>query len=943
MLKRGFRFGLASLFVLTVFVIGGMAQSLVRPLITSRIDENTLVTLRGNTRAEAIAANDRGRLDDATRIEHMFLLLQRAPEREQALVTMIDQLHDRKSPSFHHWLTPEQFGTNYGVGDADIRVIQSWMESHGFAVNQVYPNHMMMDFSGTAGQIREAFHTEMHQLSVNGETHVANMSEPRIPEALASAVKGIVSLNNFKPRKMMKRIKSTSTDSVAKFTFSGCGFLTSLRDASPNCEGLMPQDLATIYNIAPLFAAGTSGKGQTIVVIEDEDAYSLGDWNSFRKVAGLSRTYPYGTISQTHPAPPTGPNNCVDPGDLNDTTDDEVAIDMEWASAAAPNAAIQVAVCDDTATTFGGLIALENLLNAPGASTTGPAIVSISYGESESQTGAVQNAAFNTTYQQGAAEGVSIFVSSGDEGPASSNANGADATRGITVSGWTSTPYNISVGGTDFGDAYAGTEPTYWNAGNTANYGSAKSYIPEIPWNDSCADNLIETFLNTYYSPSLINGYGPSGMGVCNTYPFNLSTELLTTGSGSGGPSNCATGAPTTSGTPASGGTCAGYAKPTWQSVLGNPSDGVRDIPDVALMAANGLWNHFYIICMSNPAEVNEGDASSCSNPVTSWPGFGGTSVSSPIWAGIQALVNQKTGERWGNANTVYYQIASNEYGVSGSASCNSSLGNAVGASCVFYDVTQGSIYLPCATNGTGAAARLYNCYRPSATDKTADIGVMSAAPMTFPGLAGPGPVTALNVTASGGGTTSYTSAPTCALTGGAGSGATCSTSVSGLVTALTKTNNGTGYTTAAPPHCALTGGGGLGATCSTTVNGAGTIAITLQSGGSNYTSAPTCTLSGGSGSGATCTATENTGVTGITLTAAGSGYTSDPTCTLSGGGGAPAATCASIINGVTSQTPQAYPAGTGWDFATGIGTVNAFNLVNSPAWLPPAANKPLQ
>ena len=147
------------------------------------------------------------------------------------------------------------------------------------------------------------------------------------------------------------------------------------------------------------------------------------------KWRGCARTYPYGAISQTHPAPPTGPNNCTDPGDLNDTTDDEVAIDMEWASAAAPNAAIQVAVCEDSGPTFGGLIALENLLNAPGANTTGPAIVSISYGESESER-RTQNAAYNTTYQQGAAEGVSIFVSSGDEGPASSNANGADSTKG---------------------------------------------------------------------------------------------------------------------------------------------------------------------------------------------------------------------------------------------------------------------------------------------------------------------------------------------------------------------------------------------------------------------------------------------------------------------------------------------------------------------------------
>jgi hypothetical protein len=363
---------------------------------------------------------------------------------------------------------------------------------------------------------------------------------------------------------------------------------------------------------------------------------------------------------------------------------------------------------------------------------------------------------------------------------------------------------------------------------------------------------------------------------------------------------------------------------------VGNPNDGVRDIPDVALLAANGVWNHFYIICMSNPAEVSNGNAVPCSSPVTEWPGYGGTSVSSPIWAGIQALVNQKTGERWGNANTVYYAIAQAEYGPSGNPSCNSSLGNAIGSSCVFNDVTQGSIYLPCASTGSGSAARLYDCYRPSATDKTSDYGVMSAAPMTFPGSAGPGPVTNLNVTAPGVG---YTSAPTCALTGDAGTGATCTASISGVVTVPTVATNGTGYTSAAPPNCALTGGGGTGATCATTVNSGGAITIILESPGQGYTSAPACALTGGSGSGATCTAATTMGVTGITLTAPGSGYTTDPTCTLSGGGATTVATCASIINGVTSLSPQAYPATVGWDFATGLGTVNAYNLVNSPVW----------
>ena len=284
-------------------------------------------------------------------------------------------------------------------------------------------------------------------------------------------------------------------------------------------------------------------------------------------------------------------------------------------------------------------------------------------------------------------------------------------------------------------------------------------------------------------------------------------------------------------------------------------------------------------------------------------------------------------------ANTVYYQIANTEYGATGNSSCYSINQSQTGppTACVFYDLTQGSIFLPCATTGTaGSTARLYNCYRPAATNSTADFGVMSAAPMTFPGLAGPGPVTALNITNSNGGTTSYTSAPTCTLTG-TGSGATCTTSLSGLVTAVAVTAGGSGYSSA--PLCSISGAGGLGATCAATESGGVVTAITLENGGSGFTSTVSCTLSGGGGSGATCTATVSTGVTGITLTAGGSGYTSDPTCTLTGGGGLPAALCTAVINGVQTLAPQAYPTQVGWDFATGIGTVNVYNLVMNSAW----------
>ena len=650
-----------------------------RALITQEIDESRLATLKGNTRPEANAVNDRGAVADDFQMEHMLLQLQRPPEQEQALKEFIDQLHNPASPNFHRWLSAQEFGEKFGLAQDDLNTITTWLQSHGFQVNVVYPSGMLIDFSGSAGQVREAFRTEIHDLEVRGVKHIANMSDPQIPAALAPAVVGVVSLHDFRPHPMHKPRPN--------YTITSGGYAYQL---------VVPADLATIYNLNPLFGAGYSGQGQTIVVIEDTNVYTTSDWTTFRSTFGLSG-YTAGSFAQVHPAPGSGTNNCSNPGVNGD--DGEAILDAEWASAAAPSAAIELASCSDTNTTFGGLIALQNLLNE---SSTPPAIVSISYGECEAYNGASANAAYSSAYQQAVSEGVSVFVSSGDEGAASCDADESSATHGIGVSGFASTPYNVAVGGTDFGDSYANTNNSYWNTSNTSTYGSALSYIPEIPWNDSCASTLIATY----------EGYGGTygSSGFCNSVSGE---NFLTVVSGSGGPSGCATGTPSTSGVVS--GTCKGYGKPSWQSIVGNPSDGVRDIPDVSLFAANGVWGHYYVFCWSDTAN----GGASCSAAPNGWAGAGGTSFSSPIMAGIQALVNQKTGSKWGNPNPVYYQLAASEYGSSGNPSCSSTSGNSVASSCIFYDVTQGEMDVNC----TGS----HNCYRPSGTN-----GVLSTSSSSY-------------------------------------------------------------------------------------------------------------------------------------------------------------------------------------------------------------------
>ena len=461
-----------------------------RPMITQPVVEGNSVQLLGNTRPEANAANDRGRVSDALSMEHLLLQLRRPPAQEQALTQLIDQLHDPASANFHQWLTATQFGAQFGPAASDIARITGWLQGHGFQVNTIYPSGMTIDFSGTAGQVRTAFLTEIHHLQVNGINHIANITDPQVPSALAPAVVGIVSLHDFRPRPKLVRKAPTN------YTIANCS-----PTPPTTCYALTPPDIATIYNFNPLFKAGTSGQNQTIYLIEDTDLYTNRDWTTFRSTFGLSG-YTGASLTTVHPAPPSGSNNCSDPGVNSD--DNEAILDAEYASAAAPSAAIVMATCADTNTTFGGLFAIQNLING----TNPPAIISVSYGECEASNGA--SSSFNAIYQQGVVEGTSIFVAAGDEDAASCDdgSNVTSVTHGIGVSAYASTPYNVAVGGTDFSDTYSGTNSTYWSASNTSTYGSAKSYIPEIPWNDSCASQLIATvegYSTTYGSSGFCN------------------------------------------------------------------------------------------------------------------------------------------------------------------------------------------------------------------------------------------------------------------------------------------------------------------------------------------------------------------------------------------------------------------------------------------------------
>jgi Pro-kumamolisin, activation domain/Bacterial Ig-like domain (group 3) len=583
-----------------------------RPLITEALDESRLTVLKGNTHPLARREFDLGTAPASLPMERMLLVLKRSDAQETALRKLLDDQQDKNSPNYHRWLTPEQFGAQYGPTDADIQTITSWLQSHGFQVGST-KGRSVLEFSGSASQVQEAFHTSIHKYVVKGEQRWANASDPQIPAALGPAVAGIASLHNF-PRKVMNNFVGTYSEETKRLTSANPNFTFSCGNQS--CYGLVPYDFAAIYDLLPLWNAGVNGAGQTIAIVGRTNINQV-DPITFWSLFGLS--VPQNKLTVTLNGP--------DPGINGD--EGEADIDIQWSGAVAPQALINFVTSQSTNTTDGvdlsAVYIVENNL-AP--------VMSESYGECELGLGTAGNQFFSTIWAQAAAQGISVFVSSGDNGSAGCDDPSGPAQYGLNVNGIASTPFNAAVGGTDFNQYNKWS--TYWNSSNNATtQQSAKGYIPETTWNDSCTNALAVTL-----------GYGSNAERACNN-PQMIANGGVNSVAGSGGPSNCVVN------TQGVVGSCTkGYAKPTWQTGTGTQTDQLRDLPDISLFASNGFLGSFYVVCQQDqtgPCTLN------------SFVGYGGTSVASPALAGIMALVNQKMGSSQGVPGFALYKLVSKQ------------------------------------------------------------------------------------------------------------------------------------------------------------------------------------------------------------------------------------------------------------------------------------------
>lgn len=628
------------------------------PLITKTVDSHQMTTLPGSVPARVHSSVDAGPMGTAEVIPSMTLVLKRSAEQQKQFDAYLASLDNPSSPNFHQWLTARQVGEQFGPSKQDIAAVKSWLGSQGLGVKNISADGMLIRFTGSVGAVQQAFGTSMHRFSTNGKTHFANAAEQKLPTALIPVVRGVASLTDFFPEPQVKNVRPVKRNKQGAWVAAGAPS----SDFNFVYQGetffdLVPADFATIYNVNPLWnqANPVRGAGQTVAVLERTNVLDA-DIKTFRQV--FLPMDAKGVFTQVHPAGFTGDTSCVNPGTNSD--EGEAALDAEWAGAAAPDANVTLASCQDTGADFGAFLAAQNLLeqDAP------PPILSLSYGECELISAAVGDIDEATAlWATAAAEGVSVFVSTGDSGSAGCDQGQSASSFGLAVNGLGSTPYNVAVGGTDFND-YKQTSK-YWLPGNGELGASAIGYIPEQTWNDSCASAQLDTILG-YSDPNT----------ACNS---SAGLDFLNTAGGSGGPSYY-------------------WSQPTWQQGLAGMDQNVtRATPDVSLFAANGIYGHALIFCMSDTDEG--GTPCNYLSPTDSvYNSAGGTSFAAPAMAGVQALVNQASAARLGNVAPTLYSLARSQYGTIASpgAGCT-----ATDTACVFHDVATGDIDVPCFA-GTG-------------------------------------------------------------------------------------------------------------------------------------------------------------------------------------------------------------------------------------------------
>jgi uncharacterized protein (TIGR03437 family) len=400
--------------------------------ITGAIDNTQTMAVRGAAHPLAQPRYDQGAVEASFHLGYIKMMLTPTAAQQADLGQLLGAQQNPASPEFRKWLTPAQYADRFGVAVSDVAKIQEWLSAAGFSLKYTARGRDYIAFSGTAAQVEAAFHTTVHRYLVNGEMHYGASSDPLLPAKLGPLVGAVLGLNDFRPKP-----------------------LTTVTQGSFSINALAPADVATIYDVNPLYQQKIDGTGQKMAIIGTTDLL-LTDIQTFRANWGLGAANIQMVLGGE------------DPG-LDEEALLEATLDLEWSGAMAPGAEqfyVYAKNPDDAV-----FYAVDQNLAS---------VVSESLSMCEPRVATGTASSYRQEAQKANVQGITWAVASGDAGPASCDLGGEVASQGIAMSFPASVPEITAVGGTELNEAGA----HYYRATAGANGETALSYIPEASWSD---------------------------------------------------------------------------------------------------------------------------------------------------------------------------------------------------------------------------------------------------------------------------------------------------------------------------------------------------------------------------------------------------------------------------------------------------------------------------
>ncbi len=538
-------------------------------------DLSATVRLPGQLPEWVTPARDAGSAPDDAVVGLTFVLA-RAPEQQAAFEQLLADQQNPASPRFHHWLTPQQIGEQFGPTQHDVDAIVAWLRRSGFQIKSVAPSRLFIDAYAPATVASSTLATGFRMFTSLGKPHLSATANPSIPAAFTAVIGSIAGLTQYD---LFPQSHIEGPVATPRSTLGGAA----PQYTNGTTHYIFPKDFATIFDLNPLYNAGINGAGQKVAILGRSDI-NTADMIAFESVSALPVNVPNVIIAATG----------NDPGTIMED-EGESDLDLQRVLSVAPGVTADF-VISGTANGYNGIYVASQYE----VQTVLDPVLSLSYGACERNAGASGVALWSNLFSQAAAEGISVFVSSGDSGAAFCDTQFATppATQYLSINYICSNPYTTCVGGTELVDTASPTN--YWSTTNGAGDSSALGYIPEGGWNDpSTTTNGVTAYL------------------------ARAST----------------------------GGASTIVSKPSFQTGVGVPADGFRDVPDVSFPASS---HDGYFGCEADITTFN-GNCAIGGGLV-----FSGTSAAAPGWAGVAALLNQKAGVSQGNLNPIIYRLAAN-------------------------------------------------------------------------------------------------------------------------------------------------------------------------------------------------------------------------------------------------------------------------------------------